>query len=344
MNKPPPSAHADGMIGSTLNQVTDTLGQVSLHLNASTNQMTLSFEVLNVQQTNKKGVQKGKWKKERRERTTKAAGNGGNNGRKEDEGDTKKMSKVKFPCKLCGDSHLTHLCPKISEAKSLLGQPNAAQQTTILSNPFPHSNQQMVVNAGYQHPPQGGNHPASPQRAGPSHQDLTIYLMEADVSIQTRAKKYNAPGHTPIGTKLVGTLANPLQIERPVSDSILRPPKALIKWATHNPNARVAHNDNVVEDLAQAPCAMFILEVLQSFPVQRSMLLSSLGIQDPANSDAISFSTQGKSQLPPHVPIQIHVIYKGVNIRRKVVDEGALTCVMSLSCWKVLGSPEIVPS
>ena len=26
------------------------------------------------------------------------------------------------------------------------------------------------------------------------------------------------------------------------------------------------------------------------------------------------------------------------------MDEGASTCVMSLSCWKGLGSPEIVPS
>ena len=140
MNKPPPSAHADGMINSTLNQVTNALGQVSLHSNASSNQTTLDFEVLNVQQSNKKGGQKGKSRKERRERTANAAGNGGNNGRKEDEGDTKKMNKVKFPCNLCGDSHLTHLCPQITEAKRLLGQPNAAQQTVVLSNHFPHLN------------------------------------------------------------------------------------------------------------------------------------------------------------------------------------------------------------
>ena len=83
--------------------------------------MTTSSEVLNVQQSNKKGGQKGKSKKERRERNANATDNGGNNGRKEDEGDTKKTSKVKFPCKLCGDSHLTHLCPKLTEVKRLLG-------------------------------------------------------------------------------------------------------------------------------------------------------------------------------------------------------------------------------
>ena len=66
----------------------------------------------------------------------------------------------------------------------------------------------------------------------------------------------------------MATSATPLQIERLVSDSILRPPKASIRQATHNANARVAQNYSVVEDLAQAPCAMSILEVLQSCPVQ----------------------------------------------------------------------------
>lgn len=152
LSKPPPSAHVDGMIGSALNQVTNALSQVSLQSNPSANQATPTSEVLNIQKTSKKGGQKGKSKKERKERTANAVDNRGNIGRKEDEGDNKKTNKVKFPCKLCGESHLTHLCPKISEAKRLLGQPNTTQQTTILSNPFPHPNQQMVVNTGYQHP------------------------------------------------------------------------------------------------------------------------------------------------------------------------------------------------
>ena len=112
----------------------------------------------------------------------------------------------------------------------------------------------------------------------------------------------------------------------------------------HNPNARATQNYNIVEDLAQAPCAMSVLEVLQSCPTQQSTLLSVLGVQDLSNSNTISFSTQGKPRLPPYVPIHIHVAYKGINIRRMVVDEGASTCVMSLSCWKGLGSLEIVPS
>ena len=87
----------------------------------------------------------------------------------------------------------------------------------------------MVFNVGYQDPPQGGKHLAPPQGAGPSHQDLTIYMMEADVNVQTRAKKYEALGNEPKVKEPMGTSTNPLQIERPMLDSILRPPNASIK-------------------------------------------------------------------------------------------------------------------
>ena len=51
---------------------------------------------------------------------------------------------------------------------------------------------------------------------------------------------------------------------------ILCPPKSTLWKAVFNPNA-------LVEDLAQAPCAMSTLEVLQSFPTQRKKLLTALG-------------------------------------------------------------------
>ena len=45
-----------------------------------------------------------------------------------------------------------------------------------------------------------------------------------------------------------------------------------------------------------------------------------------------------KIRLPYHVALSIDVIHGGKTIGRVVVDEGASTCVMSLSCWKSLGS------
>ena len=51
-----------------------------------------------------------------------------------------------------------------------------------------------------------------------------------------------------------------------------------------------------------------------------------------------------KIRLSYHVSLSIDVIHGGKTIGRVVVDEGASTCVMSLTCWKSLGSPELVPS
>jgi hypothetical protein len=42
--------------------------------------------------------------------------------------------------------------------------------------------------------------------------------------------------------------------------------KGVLKHTSHNLNARVAQSYSIVEYLAQIPCAMSALEVLQSFP------------------------------------------------------------------------------
>jgi hypothetical protein len=68
----------------------------------------------------------------------------------------------------------------------------------------------MVVNAGYQNPPQGGNHPDPTQGASSSHLDPTIYMMETDVNIQTRAKKYDVLGNESTGKEPIATSTTPL--------------------------------------------------------------------------------------------------------------------------------------
>jgi hypothetical protein len=61
---------------------------------------------------------------------------GKNNNKPKDNGNNERMNnnvgegkkerrKVKFPCKLCTDDHLTHLCPKLAEAVRLLSLPPA---------------------------------------------------------------------------------------------------------------------------------------------------------------------------------------------------------------------------
>ena len=67
--------------------------------------------------------------------------------------------------------------------------------------------------------------------------------------------------------KSIGETSNPLTIEKP-SDTMPKIPKGVFKKTLNNPNARATANYYVVEDLAQTPCAMSALEVLQSCPAQ----------------------------------------------------------------------------
>jgi hypothetical protein len=129
----------------------------------------------------------------------------------------------------------------------------------------------------------------------------------------------------------------PLQIEKP--EPLPRILKGVLKCSMHNPNARVAHNYSIVEDLGQTPCTMSTLEVLQTCPSQRNALLSALGSLDPCGSKVIKFDVMDvKPCLPYHVAFQIHVDYSKYTIKCIVIDEGIAMCVMSLTCWKAIGS------
>jgi hypothetical protein len=74
-------------------------------------------------------------------------------------------------------------------------------------------------------------------------------------------------------------------------------------------------------------------------------LLSALGNLDPCGSKVIKFDfTEVKPRLPYQMAFQIHVNYSKYTIKRIVIDEGATTCVMSLTCWKAIGSPTLSQS
>ena len=79
---------------------------------------------------------------------------------------------------------------------------------------------------------------------------------------------------------------------------ILCPPKSTLWKAVFNPNSQAAQFYNVVEDLAQTPCAMSTLEVLQSCPTQSKNLWTALGALDPDNTKLIHFNVENyKSRL-----------------------------------------------
>jgi hypothetical protein len=131
-----------------------------------------------------------------------------------------------------------------------------------------------------------------------------------------------------------------LQIENPEpSPHIL---KGVLKHYAHNPNVEASQKYSIFEDLGQTPCVMLALELVQTCPSQRNALLYVLGDIDPCVSKVINFGVRDvKPCLPYHMAFQIHVDYMKYTIKQIVIDEGFETCVMSLTCWKVVGSPTL---
>ena len=77
----------------------------------------------------------------------------------------------------------------------------------------------------------------------------------------------------------------------------------------------------------------------------RKNLLTALGDLDPDDSNLIHFNIENyKSRLPHKLTFQIITKLVGKKVFRTVLDEGASTLVLSPSCWKAIGSLELVTS
>ena len=75
---------------------------------------------------------------------------------------------------------------------------------------------------------------------------------------------------------------------------------------THSTSTRAAKNYNIVEDLVQAPSAMFDLGVLQTLPAQRKALLSAIGRIDPQDSMLAVFDMEkAKPRLSHQLTFQV---------------------------------------
>jgi hypothetical protein len=90
---------------------------------------------------------------------------------------------------------------------------------------------------------------------------------------------------------------------------------------------------------------MSTLEVLQICPTQHKALLKSISGIDPTDSKLIIFDLEDHiPRLPPQLVFQIQVIVENKNICRTLIDEGASNCVMSITCWKAIGSLALTKS
>ena len=162
---------------------------------------------------------------------------------------------MKFPCKLCKDDHLTHLCPHMEYSSRFI-----AQGPAVLTNPLP-NNQNMnsrtidphYASGGYQNPPE----------ANSGHGCVNIVRA---TKVVTHVKDYGS-SQSDLGKEPTPP-ESPLRIEKPTDKPKVAPriPEGVLKSSRHNPNAQATQNYFVVEDLGQTPCAMSALEALHSCP------------------------------------------------------------------------------
>jgi hypothetical protein len=212
----------------------------------------------------------------------------------------------------------------------------------MLQNPIPHQGVLKTQQDVQPTPPQLG------QYLNPNNLiDHTILLTsEEEVLIQTHSHQYRAPAKSPPIPleKIPSPTRPPLMIHHPNTETPLCIPRIPLPRNIHNPQDREAHNYSLVDDLAQSPSAISVLEVLQTCPTQRKSLLSTLGAVDPSDTQLITFDLDSRE---PHLPalIAFHILVKIRNIivHWCIIDEGTSTCIMSKSVWKKLGFPELIP-
>jgi hypothetical protein len=173
------------------------------------------------------------------------------------------------------------------------------------------------------------------------------------VNVTTRVNTYDTPpGDKPNG-KVVDQpynsthppSSNPLYIEKPIFNVMLRPSKSIIRKVVFNPNAHAAKKYSIIEYLEQVPCAMSTLKVIQHCTNQCRTLFSSIGETDPKESNLIMFNLDCfKERVSHHLTFQIQSFISEHTIHHTVLDEGASSCVMSLPCWRALGSLALISS
>ena len=71
-------------------------------------------------------------------------------------------------------------------------------------------------------------------------------------------------------------------------------------------------------------------------------MLSALGVNNDDSSSVIKFEiVELQPHLPYYVSLLVHVECLNMTVKCTVIDKGAAASVMSLSCWKGLGYPEL---
>jgi hypothetical protein len=94
----------------------------------------------------------------------------------------KEKRKVKFPCNICIDDHLTHLCPKLKEDASLLSLP-----PDVLTNPFPHNHHMASSSSNAKNAASGNQNPLMHEG-----DRLCVNMVKYLINVATRSRNYSS--------------------------------------------------------------------------------------------------------------------------------------------------------
>ena len=79
--------------------------------------------------------------------------------------------------------------------------------------------------------------------------------------------------------------------------------------------------------------------------ISTEALLNAISSIDSTNASLLFFDTKSSEPHLPHTnALQISICCLGKNVHRMVLDEGASTYIMSLSCWQAPSSPMLTTS
>jgi hypothetical protein len=204
-------------------------------------------------------------------------------------------------CNLCMDDHPNHLFPHLEESQKLLAQ----QQPFVLMNPFPQG-KNMVEASSSTSMVESIQGPPVPTT---NTMVINIYMMNVKAHLSTSSYDYETSKSVK-NKKDAANPSTPFQIKKVMGKEMTCIHKGVFKKDSRNPNVRAAQNYSIVQDLAQTPCTMSSLEVLQSFPFKIKVVLSALGATKTSDQGAIIFyPTDLKTCLPHHVPLHILMTY-----------------------------------
>jgi len=326
---PPPKSNndshdGDGVIGTTDTKSTKAISKKAHNISGQNAKDELLASEVNAVSTDKG--------KETKQPGSKKKGKGKK--KKQEESSPEKYSsnplgdrKPKNPCFICDEDHWTANCPHRAELKKFFKN---SKTSAVLTDPFPNPGTNLV---------ESGN--ASPSQV----LMLSVSKQQNDALISTRNKDYGNPqlSNNKDKDQPSSSTTTSTEVAPPIiSELTIKPPKGVVHKSTFNPRARAAQHYNIVEDLAQSPSVMSTLEVLQNCPSQKQALLPAIGGIDPKDSNLVSFDHKGYDpQLPAQLAFLVQVKALNKTVHRTIIDEGASTCIMSMSCWKTLGSPTL---